>query len=75
MRKQLMVIYNSVLSTSGWIATVLFFSTNVGSAVVMLFSALLFTGVTVIMGLALIRVCMTDNNNNLTIREYCYRIL
>ncbi|KAL6468712.1 hypothetical protein MHYP_G00222360 [Metynnis hypsauchen] len=40
----------------GWIATVLFFSTNVGSAVVMLFSAVLFTIVTVLMGLVLIRV-------------------
>ncbi|XP_024277204.1 secretory carrier-associated membrane protein 4 [Oncorhynchus tshawytscha] len=40
----------------GWIATVLFFSYNVGSAVVMLFSALLFTLVTVLMGLVLIRV-------------------
>ncbi|XP_029607117.1 secretory carrier-associated membrane protein 4 isoform X2 [Salmo trutta] len=35
---------------------VLFFSYNVGSAVVMLFSALLFTLVTVLMGLILIRV-------------------
>ncbi|XP_035612982.1 secretory carrier-associated membrane protein 4-like isoform X1 [Oncorhynchus keta] len=40
----------------GWIATVLFFRKNVGSAVVMLFSALLFTLVTVLMGLILIRV-------------------
>ncbi|KAG5275903.1 hypothetical protein AALO_G00125790 [Alosa alosa] len=40
----------------GWIATVLFFSTNVGSAVIMLFSAILFTVVTVLMGLVLIRV-------------------
>ncbi|XP_029488425.1 secretory carrier-associated membrane protein 4-like isoform X1 [Oncorhynchus nerka] len=43
----------------GWIATVLFFSYNVGSAVVMLFSALLFTLVTVLMGLVLIRVSPT----------------
>lgn len=42
--------------TSGWIATVIFFGSNVGSAVVMLFSALLFTVVTVLMGLVLIRV-------------------
>ncbi|TSK53655.1 Secretory carrier-associated membrane protein 4 [Bagarius yarrelli] len=40
----------------GWIATVLFFSTNVGSAVIMLFSALLFTIDTVLMGLVLIRI-------------------
>lgn len=37
----------------------LFFSYNVGSAVVMLFSALLFTLVTVLMGLVLIRVSPT----------------
>lgn len=46
--------------SSGWIATVMFFSTNVGSGVVMLFSSLLFTVVTVLMGLALISVSMTD---------------
>ncbi|XP_026769274.1 secretory carrier-associated membrane protein 4 [Pangasianodon hypophthalmus] len=40
----------------GWIATVMFFSTNLGSAVVMLFSALLFTVDTVLMGLVLIRI-------------------
>uniref|UniRef100_A0AAY4E9C2 Secretory carrier-associated membrane protein n=1 Tax=Denticeps clupeoides TaxID=299321 RepID=A0AAY4E9C2_9TELE len=42
--------------TSGWIATVLFFGTNVGSGVVMLISALLFTVVTLLMGLVLMRV-------------------
>ncbi|XP_026884164.2 secretory carrier-associated membrane protein 4 isoform X1 [Electrophorus electricus] len=41
---------------SGWIATVTFFSTNVGSGVIMLFAALLFTGVSALMVLALIRV-------------------
>ncbi|XP_030640635.1 secretory carrier-associated membrane protein 4 [Chanos chanos] len=40
----------------GWIATVLFFSTNVGSAVVMLISALLFTLNTLLMILVLYRV-------------------
>ncbi|KAG5847811.1 hypothetical protein ANANG_G00130160 [Anguilla anguilla] len=40
----------------GWIATVMFFSYNVGSAVVMLFSALLFSLVAVLMVLALYRV-------------------
>lgn len=40
----------------GWIATVIFFGSNVVSAVFMLFSALLFTVVTVLMGLVLIRV-------------------
>ncbi|GAA6110844.1 secretory carrier-associated membrane protein 4 [Tachysurus ichikawai] len=40
----------------GWIATVMFFSTNVGSGVVMLFSALLFTVDTVLMGLVLIKI-------------------
>lgn len=41
---------------SGWLATVLFFSTNVGSAVVMLFSAILFTVNAVLMGFVLLRV-------------------
>lgn len=41
---------------SGWIATVMFFSYNVGSAVVMLITALLFTLVTVLMALVLIKV-------------------
>ncbi|XP_048844982.1 secretory carrier-associated membrane protein 4-like isoform X1 [Brienomyrus brachyistius] len=41
---------------SGWVVTVLFFCINVGSAVVMLLSALLFTLVAVLMGLVLIRV-------------------
>ncbi|KAL2090355.1 hypothetical protein ACEWY4_015043 [Coilia grayii] len=41
---------------SGWLATVNMFGSNVGSGVVMLFSALLFTVVTVLMGLVLIRV-------------------
>ncbi|XP_035277601.1 secretory carrier-associated membrane protein 4 [Anguilla anguilla] len=40
----------------GWIAAVMFFSYNVGSAVVMLFSALLFSLVAVLMVLALYRV-------------------
>uniref|UniRef100_A0A3B3B957 Secretory carrier-associated membrane protein n=1 Tax=Oryzias melastigma TaxID=30732 RepID=A0A3B3B957_ORYME len=35
--------------TCGWIATVMFFSTNVGSAIVMLITALLFTLVTLLM--------------------------
>lgn len=60
-----MVMANSVFlsfpinHSSGWIATVMFFSTNVGSGVVMLFSALLFTVDTVLMGLVLIKVSMT----------------
>uniref|UniRef100_A0A8C9V2P0 Secretory carrier-associated membrane protein n=1 Tax=Scleropages formosus TaxID=113540 RepID=A0A8C9V2P0_SCLFO len=41
---------------SGWVATILFFSDNVGSAVVMLLSALLFTAVAVLMGLVFIKV-------------------
>ena len=40
----------------------MFFSYNVGSAVVMLFSALLFTLVTVLMGLVLIRVSPTHTH-------------
>lgn len=44
---------------SGWIATVMFFSTNVGSAIVMLITALLFTVVTLLMGLVLIKVSDT----------------
>ncbi|XP_076009162.1 secretory carrier-associated membrane protein 4 isoform X2 [Genypterus blacodes] len=42
--------------TCGWIATVMFFSYNVGSAIVMLITTLLFTVVTLLMGLVLIRV-------------------
>lgn len=42
--------------TSGWMATVLFFSTNIGSAIVMLLTALLLTAVTVLMILVLIKV-------------------
>lgn len=41
---------------SGWIATVLFFSVNVGSAVVMLITTLCLTLVTVLMALVLIKV-------------------
>lgn len=41
---------------SGWIATVMFFSQNVGSAIVMLITALLFTLVTALMALVLIKV-------------------
>ncbi|KAJ8271102.1 hypothetical protein GJAV_G00122790 [Gymnothorax javanicus] len=40
----------------GWIAAVTFFSQNVGSAVIMLLSALLFTVVALLMALVLIRV-------------------
>ncbi|MGH0184850.1 UNVERIFIED_CONTAM: hypothetical protein FKN15_016439 [Acipenser sinensis] len=40
----------------GWIAAVMFFSSNIGSAVVMLVSAIMFTVVTVMMGVALFRV-------------------
>ncbi|XP_023699631.2 secretory carrier-associated membrane protein 4 [Paramormyrops kingsleyae] len=40
----------------GWIAAVMFFSQNTGSAVVMLFSAVLFTLVALLMVLVLIRV-------------------
>lgn len=42
--------------TCGWFATVKFFSTNVGSAIVMLITALLFTLVTALMALVLIKV-------------------
>uniref|UniRef100_A0A3B4X246 Secretory carrier-associated membrane protein n=1 Tax=Seriola lalandi dorsalis TaxID=1841481 RepID=A0A3B4X246_SERLL len=42
--------------TCGWIATVMFFSQNVGSAIVMLITALLFTLVTALMALVLIKV-------------------
>lgn len=41
---------------SGWIAAVMFFRQNTGSAVVMLFSAVLFTLVALLMVLILIRV-------------------
>lgn len=44
------------LLRSGWIATVTFFSYNVGSAIVMLITTLLFTLVTVAMALVLIKV-------------------
>lgn len=44
---------------SGWIATVTFFSTNVGSAIVMLITTLLFTLVTLLMALVLIKVSET----------------
>ncbi|XP_069042171.1 secretory carrier-associated membrane protein 4 isoform X1 [Lepisosteus oculatus] len=40
----------------GWLSAVLFFSSNVGSAVVMLMSAILFTVVALLMSVALIRV-------------------
>ncbi|XP_066551442.1 secretory carrier-associated membrane protein 4 [Amia ocellicauda] len=40
----------------GWIAAVLFFSSNVGAAVVMLLSAVMFTVVAVFMGVVLLRV-------------------
>ncbi|MFT7808722.1 secretory carrier-associated membrane protein 4-like isoform X1 [Arapaima gigas] len=40
----------------GWIAAVMFFSTNVGSAVVMLISAVLFTVVAMLMVLVLLKV-------------------
>uniref|UniRef100_A0A3Q3EN48 Secretory carrier-associated membrane protein n=1 Tax=Labrus bergylta TaxID=56723 RepID=A0A3Q3EN48_9LABR len=42
--------------TCGWIATVIFFSYNTGSAIVMLITALLFTLVTALMALVLIKV-------------------
>ncbi|MGH0186253.1 UNVERIFIED_CONTAM: hypothetical protein FKN15_020667 [Acipenser sinensis] len=45
-----------VTHSSGWIAAVMFFSSNIGSAVVMLVSAIMFTVVTVMMGVALFRV-------------------
>lgn len=41
---------------SGWIATVMFFSYDVGSAIVMLITTLLFTLVTALMALVLIKV-------------------
>lgn len=44
---------------SGWIATVMFFSVNVGSAIVMLITTLLFTLVTALMALVLIKVSDT----------------
>lgn len=49
----------SLAPGSGWIATVLFFSINVGSAIVMLITTLLFTLVTVLMALVLIKVSDT----------------
>lgn len=42
--------------TCGWIATVTWFSSNVGSAIVMLITTLLFTGVTALMVLVLLKV-------------------
>lgn len=44
------------LLRSGWIATVTVFSYNVGSGIVMLITTLLFTLVTIAMGLVLIKV-------------------
>lgn len=49
---------------SGWIATVVFFSTNVGSAIVMLITTILFTLVTVLMGLVLIKVRHTHTHTH-----------
>uniref|UniRef100_W5MHM3 Secretory carrier-associated membrane protein n=1 Tax=Lepisosteus oculatus TaxID=7918 RepID=W5MHM3_LEPOC len=46
----------SCSSSLGWLSAVLFFSSNVGSAVVMLMSAILFTVVALLMSVALIRV-------------------
>ncbi|KAK1896320.1 Secretory carrier-associated membrane protein 4 [Dissostichus eleginoides] len=51
-----MTIGISGWGTSGWIATMMFFSTNVGSAIVMLITTLLFTVVTALMALVLIKV-------------------
>lgn len=42
--------------TCGWIATVRFFTINLGSAIVMLITAVLFTAVTALMALVLIKV-------------------
>lgn len=49
-------IWLSPTHQSGWIATVMFFSYNVGSAIVMLITALLFTLVTALMALVLLKV-------------------
>ena len=45
-----------VLFPSGWLATITFFSTNVGSAVVMLIPTIMFTAVAVLSFIALTRV-------------------
>lgn len=55
---------------SGWIATVMFFSTNVGSAIVMLITALLFTLVTLLMVLVLIKVSKTRKSTHARVRLY-----
>lgn len=47
---------------SGWIATVMFFSVNVGAAIVMFITTLLFTLVTVLMALVLFKVSDTRVN-------------
>lgn len=43
-------------STSGWLATITFFSTNIGSAVVMLIPTIMFTAVAVLSFIALTKV-------------------
>lgn len=50
---------SSLSPGSGWIATMTFFSINVASAIVMLITTLLFTLVTLLMGVVLIKVSDT----------------
>uniref|UniRef100_A0A3Q4BD64 Secretory carrier-associated membrane protein n=1 Tax=Mola mola TaxID=94237 RepID=A0A3Q4BD64_MOLML len=45
-----------VVPTSGWLATITFFSTNIGSAVVMLIPTIMFTAVAVLSFIALSKV-------------------
>lgn len=49
-------LYCSVVPISGWLATITFFSTNVGSAVVMLIPTIMFTAVAVLSFIALTKV-------------------
>lgn len=56
----LLLISGSLLSPgSGWLATITFFSTNIGSAVVMLIPTIMFTAVAVLSFIALSKVKQT----------------
>lgn len=55
-----------VVPFSGWLATITFFSTNIGSAVVMLIPTIMFTAVAVLSFIALSKVSyfFTEKNDN-----------
>lgn len=52
-----------VVSVSGWLATITFFSTNIGSAVVMLIPTIMFTAVAVLSFIALSKVTHTRTHS------------